>query len=58
MTDIDINRNIIYLTGDITEDTVSYFISRVNYLVEENKDREISLSEFLWWRYVFSIWNN
>ncbi len=41
MTDIDINRNIIYLTGDITEDTVSYFISRVNYLVEENKDREI-----------------
>ena len=41
MNDVDISRNIFYLTGDITEDTVSYFISRVNYLVEENKDREI-----------------
>ena len=41
MTDIDIARNIIYLTGDIGESTVSYFISRVNYLIEENKDREI-----------------
>ena len=38
---IDVNRNIIYLSGDISETTVSYFISRVNYLVEQNKDREI-----------------
>ena len=41
MNDVDISRNIFYLTGDITESTVPYFISRVNYLVEENKDREI-----------------
>lgn len=41
MNDVDISRNIFYLTGDIIEDTVSYFISRVNYLVEHNKDREI-----------------
>ena len=42
MTDgIDVSRNIIYLSGDITESTVSYFISRVNYLVEKNKDKEI-----------------
>ena len=41
MNDVDITRNIMYLTGDIVEDTVPYFISRVNYLVEHNKDREI-----------------
>jgi ATP-dependent Clp protease protease subunit len=41
MNDIDISRNIIYLTGDIGESTVPYFISRVNYLVEHNKNREI-----------------
>ena len=41
MNDVDIRRNIIYLSGDITESTVPYFISRVNYLVEHNKDREI-----------------
>ena len=41
MTDIDIARNIIYLTGDIGESTVSYFISRVNYLIEENKVEEV-----------------
>ncbi len=41
MNDVDITRNIFYLTGDIVEDTVPYFISRVNYLVEKNKDREI-----------------
>ncbi len=41
MNDVDISRNIFYLTGDIIEDTVSYFISRVNYLVEHNKNREI-----------------
>ena len=41
MNDVDISRNIIYLSGDIGESTVPYFISRVNYLVEHNKDREI-----------------
>ena len=41
MDGIDITRNIIYLSGDIGESTVPYFISRVNYLVEQNKDREI-----------------
>ncbi len=41
MDGIDVTRNILYLTGDIIEDTVSYFISRVNYLVEQNKDKEI-----------------
>jgi len=41
MNDVDVSRNIMYLTGDIVEKTVPYFISRVNYLVEENKDREI-----------------
>lgn len=42
MTDgIDVSRNIIYLSGDIMESTVPYFISRVNYLIEENGDREI-----------------
>ena len=41
MNDVDITRNIIYLSGDIGESTVPYFISRVNHLVEQNKDREI-----------------
>ena len=41
MNGVDVSRNIMYLTGDIIEETVPYFISRVNYLVEQNKDREI-----------------
>ena len=41
MQDVDVSRNIFYLSGDIVEETVSYFISRVNYLVEHNKNREI-----------------
>ena len=41
MNDMDVTRNIMYLTGDIVEETVPYFISRVNHLVEQNKDREI-----------------
>jgi ATP-dependent Clp protease protease subunit len=38
MNDVDTTRNIIYLSGDITEETVPYFISRVNYLVEHNRE--------------------
>ncbi len=41
MNDVDITRNIIYISGDIVEESVPYFISRVNYLVEQNKNMEI-----------------
>ena len=38
MNDVDTARNIIYLSGDITESTVPYFISRINYLVEHKRE--------------------
>ena len=38
MNDIDTTRNIIYISGDITEETVPHFISRINYLVEHNRE--------------------
>jgi|TARA_Y100000310_G_C20691871_1_gene822830 ATP-dependent Clp protease protease subunit len=41
MQDVDVSRNILYLTGDIVEKTVPYFITGINYLVEQNGDREI-----------------